>query len=127
MYDVTFFIRKFEAIPEDKWCVGVQEDEHGRRCAAGHCFHANAKRDYLGNLRATYGDDPMNIFYALQNVIGCYVAELNNGKNKEYRQPTPKQRVLARLYDIRDKELSEANVNAAKEIIEVEKIENVLV
>lgn len=34
-YNVEYFIAKFEAIPEDKWCVNTQEDEKGRRCAAG--------------------------------------------------------------------------------------------
>lgn len=36
-YDVDYFIKKFEAIPDSKWCVGNLEDRQCRHCALGHC------------------------------------------------------------------------------------------
>lgn len=35
--DVQYFIEKFEAIPEEKWCVDVLSSEDGKFCANGHC------------------------------------------------------------------------------------------
>lgn len=45
---------------------------------------------------------------------------VNNGVYGQYQQPTPKQRILAALYDIREKELSEANLKAATIIVNTE-------
>lgn len=36
-YDLEYFIKKFEAIPEDQWTAGVFMDDDGRCCAYGHC------------------------------------------------------------------------------------------
>jgi len=36
-YDALYFIKKFEAIPEDQWCAGIFYDDLGRKCAYGHC------------------------------------------------------------------------------------------
>lgn len=41
-YDVDYFINKFEAIPEEMWCVGLWVDSEGRKCALGHCMDAKA-------------------------------------------------------------------------------------
>lgn len=35
-YNIPYFIKKFEAIPEDKWCTG-EFDLNGRHCVFGHC------------------------------------------------------------------------------------------
>lgn len=38
VYDVDYFIRKFEAIPANLWRRGgCSPDLNGRRCALGHC------------------------------------------------------------------------------------------
>lgn len=75
-----------------------------------------------GNL--TYdGLETVPLFYSLQDVIGLPVAALNNGIIPEYKQLSPKKRILARLYDIRDKELSEANLKEASKIVSENKIE----
>ncbi len=36
-YTIDYFISKFEAIPEDKWVIGVVRTNDGRCCAMGHC------------------------------------------------------------------------------------------
>ena len=40
-YNAQHFIDKFTAIPEEKWCIKMFTDEHGRHCAAGHCDKKN--------------------------------------------------------------------------------------
>lgn len=88
MYDVNYFIEKFEAIPEEKWCVGdfVVGD---KCCAFGHC----------GVTKGTL-DSPESI--ALSRIVKDTrrFIMLNDGDHQLYRQPTPKQRVLAALRDI---------------------------
>lgn len=39
MFDVDHFIKKFQAIPDDKMFVGnyVNQLDHTQRCALGHC------------------------------------------------------------------------------------------
>lgn len=46
IYDVDYFINKFEAIPDDKWCTGqltsgrvdpITQEESILHCAFGHC------------------------------------------------------------------------------------------
>jgi hypothetical protein len=36
-YDLAFFIKKFSATLESKWCVGQYSDGEGRFCVMGHC------------------------------------------------------------------------------------------
>ena len=36
MYNVDYFIKKFEKIPENRWCTGVFINGN-KRCALGHC------------------------------------------------------------------------------------------
>lgn len=87
MYTVDYFISKFEAIPEDKWCVDFTEDYNGNRCALGHCGGINTHESNI-----------------LRSILCMPVSFLNDGLKPEYPQPTPKQRILAALYDIRAKE-----------------------
>lgn len=37
IYNVDYFIRKFEAIPEERWITGAFVDPSGNCCAFGHC------------------------------------------------------------------------------------------
>lgn len=95
IYDVNYFIDKFSKIPENLWCINSRDDGHGRRCAHGWCDINN------------YGDEMFTkeelalhqVFKPLCNGGGC--AYINNGGDKRYPQPTPKQRILAALYDIK--------------------------
>lgn len=102
MYDVNFFIRKFEAIPEDKWITGKWE-LNGNHCALGHCGAIQSD--------VSLTDEACALNELLTNVIA-----INDGRDQVYAQPTPKQRILAALNDIRDTLLSEANLNYSREI-----------
>lgn len=41
--NASYFIKKFKAIPDEKWAVGHLETEDGKHCAMGHCGVKNNK------------------------------------------------------------------------------------
>lgn len=114
-YDVDYFIQKFKAIPEEKWMTDDLGYPETPRCANGHFCDGRMYTPIMGELR--------KVFLPLINKITCIkwhitdnylnpdkdehrnysrIAEqINNGNTVEYQQPTPKQRVLAALYDIK--------------------------
>lgn len=112
-YNVEYFIAKFEAIPEDKWCVMKLEigDKH---CALGHCGVLKMGVQLQGE-----GSAIVSLIY---NSLGYGIFQINDYKTNQYPQKSPKQRILAALYDIRDKELSEANLKEASKIVSEEAI-----
>ena len=90
-YDVDYFITKFEAIPEELWMIEyfeeVQKDGRITRCALGHC----------GASDANYSEEAKT----LNLLLNYLVAGINDGANDRYQQPTPKQRILAALRDVK--------------------------
>lgn len=96
VYDVSYFIRKFEAIPEDQWCRGNYE-ENGSHCAYGHCGVNN------GNAMPNEMPKEARLMGSLFNVINSTVVYVNDGTDIRYQQHTPKQRILAALHDIKMK------------------------
>jgi tRNA 2-selenouridine synthase SelU len=111
IFDVDYFINKFSAIPERKIITRFLNDKNGNHCAEGWC------RFWGGN-----HEDCLNI---LLNSIGInWASEINNSKIGKYQQPTPKQRILAALQDIKERQIQEANVKAAEEIVNTEVYEN---
>lgn len=116
-YTVDYFIKKFEAIPEDSFYQGEYANpyDNTKKCALGHCgrgnFHPTAESESLEMLIRAY---------SYKTDIIATVSLINDGSIKEFQQPTPKQRILAALYDIRDKELSEANLKEASKIVSEE-------
>ncbi len=106
MYTVDYFINKFEAIPEEMWCIEARIDGDGRRCAHGHC--------YVGDPNAQTNDEEDSLSQiSIEHFGEPGFADINNGYNSKYNQPTPKQRILAALYDIKANQALEQ----AKEII----------
>lgn len=110
MFDVNYFIKKFEAIPEDKWTPMQWFDKNtGACCALGHC-----------GVRGGYDISEIEEAQVLTNLIfdNCPagINSINAGSNwglNFYPQPTPKRRVLAALYDVR-----EATIKAIKPVNE---------
>ena len=92
MYDVGYFIAKFEGIPESKWCEEELLNEDGRCCALGHC---GGRIEEDGDI--VYTEE----IYALSHLIGD-VPAVNDGLHDDYPQSTPKQRILAALRDIKE-------------------------
>jgi hypothetical protein len=109
MYTTTYFIEKFSAIAEERWTVRTQQDDYGRRCAFGHCMSQDEIRH--GRHIESYGHETdegealsilflnAGIRHASAHCSG--VTAVNNGEHPKYRQHTPKERILAALYDIK--------------------------
>lgn len=101
-YDVNYFIMKFQAIPEGDWGRANLEDH----CVLYHCGLTNYQ----------YVHTPESI--ALAKLFGAkepmydkggysinmeYVWEINDGIGEYYLLgKTPKERILNKLYQIRD-------------------------
>jgi hypothetical protein len=101
------FHKKFEAIPDEKWCTGVQVAADGRRCALGHVSELPANHGVLTSTPAT--QQLQSLFpwrergrdnWGLEGDVRFCVASINNGGCPDYQQETPKARVLAALEDI---------------------------
>lgn len=88
-YTVDYFIAKFEAIPDEQWCVGEFTDQERRHCAVGHC---------LDRMQLTEESK------ALVRLMGHNTTFVNDGVDPDYQQPTPKARILAALRDIKAKQ-----------------------
>lgn len=120
IYDVDYFIKKFEAIPEGMWICGDFSDGNGRHCAQGFCGMNNKNAATVWNADSS-SEVPLHLreAYYLINLFDTYigdpVAAVNNGYAYQYPQTSAKQRMLAALYDI--KKLQEGQEGKVKEII----------
>jgi hypothetical protein len=108
MYDVDYFIKKFEAIPEELFCIGAFKDG-AKRCTNGHCgmlseFEVTPELEQLKRLLAVIPLHEKYVPCEIPDREGSYslrAACINDGRALEYQQPTPKQRILAALHDIK--------------------------
>lgn len=96
MFDIDYFIKKFEAIPEDNW---IRKNLHvgERRCALGHCGCESFKQtDESFALSSLF----------TKNVLS--ITMTNDGERRGLSHlpfmelTTPKQRVLGALKWIKD-------------------------
>ena len=95
-YNVDYFIKKFEAIPNDKWCLRVLQDSEGRSCAFGHCGTIEGKgRTYI---HTKEGNALEGMFDSLEESV----VQVSDGINSEYDQITPRGRMLAALKHIKE-------------------------
>lgn len=104
IYNVDYFIKKFEAIPENQWITGGLGYK-GRHCALGHCgvtnlSHHNKESSALGQL---LGLSCPGEVWKINDL-----AAWSDPVCDPYRHlPTPKQRILAALLDVKAKQQSE--------------------
>lgn len=89
-YDIDYFIKKFEAIPEELWIIRQYKDAQGRACAFGHC-----------GATAVHECTPEEHALMLLTRSEMSIAEVNDGGDSRFRQPTPKQRILAALHHLK--------------------------
>lgn len=110
MFSLDYFIEKFKSIPDNRWNVGHQIKDDGTHCALGHCGESYgpeqmALSDILGNIRVKIAKKVTNNVYNVGEVIDFSylgkIAAINNGETEEYQQSTPKERILAALYDVK--------------------------
>lgn len=102
-FNAQFFINFFGAIPGKDWCSGNLVDGQGRKCAYGHLTPELSMEEINPELENEFNK------LGIENGIDNFAA-INNGKNPNYQQPTEKQRILAALRDIRNKEVVENEV-----------------
>lgn len=92
VYDVDYFIEKFEKIPEEMWWTKAYgEKEDGPHCAYGHC----------GMNSKVAGTPESSALFAIFTKTPYNVVSVNDGGEVAYPQTTPKQRVLALLKDFK--------------------------
>lgn len=106
-YDVDYFIKKFEAIPEEKWYQGTYFNEDKTAfCALGHC----GQKDYKHTKQSIA---LINIFKKADKALNVY--NVNDGNYNWYSDvyiegfrdfniylgDTPKERILNALYNIK--------------------------
>lgn len=129
MYDVNYFIKRFEAIPENLWLINrLNDDNHiGAHCANGHLGVQYPTKPTEESKGLYIIMEPLKLYYTdclnyeVEEVrdftvgYSTKIAAINNGKVKEYRQDTPKQRVLAALKDIK-------RIEDNKKLAEVDKM-----
>ena len=121
--NTQYFINKFEAIPEEKWCTYSVDNRMGQKCANGHCgVYGQTMRfgDLIISRQLVISEEST----ALQRVLSplevpiiegkeleydmtseergysTKAALINNGECPKYQQETPKQRILAALNDV---------------------------
>lgn len=89
-YTIDYFIKKFKAIPNDRWCQGSYTHPDGSHCALGHCGHRTLSGETLESkaLGKLFGYRPL-------------VARINDGIDTRYTQKTSKGRILAALNDLK--------------------------
>lgn len=129
---VDYFINKFEAIPEEQWCVDVFSNGKGAHCANGHCGAGCAgtttESRAFQKVIFPLTDKAIMCPQDLHNEDEGYsvtAAKINNGSDSRYRQSSPRQRVLAALYDLKAmKALDEARAIVAEDrkVAEVEMV-----
>lgn len=91
-YTPDYFIKKFEAIPDDLWCTG--DYQRGKaHCAFGHCGDESTEEgSWLNSL----------IREGISQRFGI-VPDINDGRHPMFKQATPKARILAALHAVKAK------------------------
>lgn len=92
-FSIDGFISYCEKTREDQWCVDVVRTKDNKNCLFGHLFDF-AGSDEKGN---EYWD-----FFEYHFATTYMVYPVNDGSNDKYQQPTPKQRCIEYLKDLRN-------------------------
>jgi hypothetical protein len=88
-YDVDHFIRKYEPIPDDQWITGSYRKD-GKCCALG----------FISDVLGLEAEALRRLF----RKVGAEVTSVNDEQCVKYQQATPKGRIMAVLYDVRNLE-----------------------
>jgi len=93
--NAEYFIKKFESIPDDHWCVNhfVNPENINQMCALGHCGERLDDPPPLPG--ANYFNDEAHQLKALFHSISYNIRDVNDGTfGCEGLGKTPKERVL---------------------------------
>lgn len=87
MFDIQYFIDKFENIPHNEWKInGFGIDN--KHCALGHCKDPQERQAFLHLFSKDY-----------------LITRINDGEHPNYKQNEPKNRILKALFDLKQIEL----------------------
>jgi hypothetical protein len=98
-YTIEHFLTKFAAIPEEGVVTGANMLAEDKRCALGWCM-VKFDRFYV------IGPEYVALNHFAYGLLNADMAVINDGRDKRFKQETPKQRVLAALKEcarLRDK------------------------
>lgn len=103
IYDVDYFIAKFTAIPEERWIIGTMtyEDKH---CALGHCGAGNP---LPGTTDFNHTEESKALEQLFKANFNEETWKINDSQFYGFNQPTPRQRILAALQQIKEKQTNE--------------------
>jgi hypothetical protein len=129
IYDVDFFINKFESLDSSQIVGGTIECDAGK-CANGWCgvgfgyagtAESTALEVILEALQLSRQDGVPAIFPTSVDPFSHRYSRraeyINDGWALEYQQETPKQRILAALYDIKKMQSKDIDTGGKKERI----------
>lgn len=89
IYDCSYFIRKFEAIPENMWCIGALS-YNNKSCALGFCGAKPEK----GVVTIKMFPEASALYDLFKKFLGEIVFHTNDGVDSRYKQPTPSKESL---------------------------------
>lgn len=93
-YTVKYFIKKFEAIPENKWTTGVTHNKLGKHCVLGHC----GARWEVGEIN-TETKESQALDELFRNNFNRLAYRVNDGSDDfDKLGDSPKERILNALY-----------------------------
>lgn len=99
-YDVDYFIKKFEVIPDELWYIGdFQNIDGSKHCAMGHCGRGSEIANALCFLGMDYG-----ISFPSVNDATYENCASDENDSKFWNLDTPKQRVLSALNYIKSQQ-----------------------
>ncbi len=110
IYDVDYFIAKFTAIPEERWCIGRLTKLHlvEQHCAFGHCEHKHDSLDDIQQEEGTEARALSDLMFRHYHVMGWQINDQGETiyGGPVFDQPSPKRRILAALENIKKKQTS---------------------
>lgn len=123
-YTVDYFIKKFSNTRDNMWCINSLHDD-GKSCANGWCgvtLTFDGKENSLVYFATPESIAMAKLFkplatgkiYDHHENYSNIAAHINNGNHPGYQQPTPKQRILEALHNLK-KMQQPTRVTASKE------------
>lgn len=95
-YDVNYFISKFEAIGEMYWTTGRLSHDN-KMCVLGFC----GAKQVGGVVNLDLYPEAISLYKLVKKHLSSDVFTINDNGDNRYQQTTPKQRIIAALYDIK--------------------------
>lgn len=108
IYTADYFLRKFTSIPEELWCIGNYTDPKDpcKHCALGLCGAREKGPMVLGEYEEVHTAESHYLMMMVLSELGWpfTVSRINDRQTARFPQETPKQRILAALRYIKDKQ-----------------------